>query len=141
PIEVPPGPLPPVFAPIEVAGDWLACTDTICVPESATLSLRVATGAGPADPRFDLWRTALPPLLDRPARFALTADTLRIAIPLPASLELAEPHVFLANTQLVDYAAPQVFRRQGDLLVAEIARKGLTEGVEAVSGILKLDDS
>ncbi len=35
--------------------------------------------------------------------------------------------MFLASTQLVDYAAPQTFRREGDLLVAEIARKGLAE--------------
>jgi DsbC/DsbD-like thiol-disulfide interchange protein/cytochrome c biogenesis protein CcdA len=141
PITVPKGTLPPVFAPIEVEGDWLVCTDTVCVPESATLSLRVATGEGARDPRFDQWRAALPPLLDRQASFALTADTLRIAVPLPASLELADPHMFVANTQLVNYAAPQTFRRQGDVLVAEIPRQGLAKGAEAVSGILKLDEA
>src|SRR5204862_2599827 len=42
--------------------------------------------------------------------------------------------------QLVDYAAAQVFRRDGDWLVAEIPREGIAEGADAVSGILKLDD-
>lgn len=142
PVEVPAGPLPPVFAPIEVKGEWLVCTDKICVPESATLTLRVATGAdGPRDPRFDTWRAALPPLLDSPARFELTDRFLRIAIPLPASLELAEPHVFLRTEQLIDYAAPQVFRRSGDWLVAELPRKGLADEAASVSGILKLDEA
>lgn len=139
PIAVPQG--ASGIAPIEVKGDWLVCTDKVCVPESATLSVRVPVGDGPRDSRFDQWRASLPPLLDRKASFALTEDTLSIAIPLPASLALAEPHVFLANTQLVDYAAPQMFRRQGDVLVAEIRRKGLATGAEAVSGILKLDNA
>ncbi len=141
PIEVPKGTLPAVFAPIEVEGDWLVCTDTVCVPESATLSLRVATGEGTRDPRFDQWRAAVPPLLDREASFALSADALRIAVPLPASLELTDPHVFVSNTQLVNYAAPQTFRRRGDVLVAEIPRQGLAKGAETVSGILKLDEA
>jgi thiol:disulfide interchange protein len=129
------------IAPISVDASWLACTDKICVPERATLTLRLTSGEGPRDPRFDQWRAALPPLLDQPARFALDRNTLRIAIPLPASLELVEPHVFVETAQLVDYAAAQRFFRHGDQLVVEIARKGLAEGAETVGGILKLDDA
>ncbi len=125
--------------PIEVKGDWLVCTNEICVPESATLTLRLGQGMG-SDPRFDQWHTAVPPLLDSPARFELTAETLRVAIPFPASLELRDPHVFLRTEQLVDYGAAQTFRRQGDLLVAEIPREGLAESADSVTGILKLDD-
>jgi len=139
PIEVPESAAVANVVPIEVAGDWLVCTNEICVPESATLTLRLGQGMG-SDPRFDTWRAAIPPLLDSPARFELTAEKLRLAIPLPASLELQDPHVFLRSEQLVDYAAAQTFRRDGNLLVAEIPRKGLAEGAEAVSGILKLDE-
>src|SRR5690606_41898778 len=57
--------------PIEVKGDWLVCTNEICVPESATLTLRLGQGMG-GDPRFDQWQAAVPPLLDSPARFELT---------------------------------------------------------------------
>jgi DsbC/DsbD-like thiol-disulfide interchange protein/cytochrome c biogenesis protein CcdA len=140
PLKVPANAAMANIVPIEVKADWLACTDQICVPESATLTLRLSEQAS-RDPRFDQWRAALPPLLDQPARFALTQDKLRIAIPLPASLELADPHVFLETPQLVDYGAVQTFLRDGDLLVAEIPREGLAEGADAVSGILKLDDA
>ena len=140
PIEVPETAAIANIVPIEVRGDWLVCTKEICVPESATLTLRLGQSMG-SDPRFDQWHTAIPPLLDSPARFEFTADSLRVAIPLPGSLELHDPHVFVRNEQLVDYAAVQTFRRDGDLLVAEIPRKGLAEGVEEVSGILKLDDA
>jgi DsbC/DsbD-like thiol-disulfide interchange protein/cytochrome c biogenesis protein CcdA len=141
PLTVPANAVVANIVPIEVKADWLACTDKICVPESATLTLRLTSGEAPRDPRFDPWRAALPPLLDQPARFDLGKDTLRIAIPLPASLELVGPHVFLETTQLVDYGAVQTFLRDGDLLVAEIPREGLAESAETVSGILKLDDA
>lgn len=139
PLQVPQSAAVANPVPIEVEADWLACTDKVCVPERATLTLRLAT-QGARDPRFDQWRTALPPLLDRKASFELTADRLRIAIPLPESLGLSEPHVFLRNEQLVDYAAVQTFMREGDVLVAEIPRKGIAKGAETVTGILKLDD-
>src|SRR5690606_35304209 len=139
PIEVPETAAVANPVPIEVKGDWLVCTNEICVPESATLTLRLGQGMG-SDPRFDQWQAAVPPLLDSPARFELASDKLRVAIPLPASLELRDPHVFLRTEQLVDYAAAQTFRRQGDLLVAEIPREGLAESADAVTGILKLDD-
>lgn len=144
PVEVPADARAPPggIAPIAVAAQWLACTDTICVPERATLTLRVRVAeSGARDSRFDGWRAALPPLLDRPARFALESDRLRLAIPLPATMPLADPHVFVATPQLVDYAAPQRFARVGDLLVAEIARKGLAGGPQRIEGILKLDEA
>ena len=127
--------------PISVRAQWLSCSDTLCVPQWATLRTSVLVGAGEArDARFDEWRAALAPPLDREAAFELTADRLRIAVPLPAALELADPHVFVGETGLVDYAAAQTFYRNGDVLVAEIPRKGLAEGAGQVSGILKLDD-
>jgi DsbC/DsbD-like thiol-disulfide interchange protein/cytochrome c biogenesis protein CcdA len=140
PLQVPASAAVANIVPIEVKADWLACTEQICVPESATLTLRLASGEGARDPRFDQWRSAIPPLLDSRASFELTPDTLRIAIPLPASLELAEPHVFLREAQLVDYAAVQTFAREGNLLVAEIPRKGVAPKPQVVSGILKLDE-
>ncbi len=125
-------------APLKVEAEWLACTDKICVPERATLSLPIpVAGQGARDARFDRWRAALPPLLDRPARFQLADGRLRIAIPLPASLDIGAPHVFIRDEDLVDYAAPQAFSRQGDMLVAEIARKGTAAPAE-ISGILRL---
>lgn len=125
-------------ASLKVEAEWLACTDKICVPEQATLSLPIqVAGQSGRDARFDGWRAALPPLLDRPAHFRLAEGRLRIAIPLPASLAIGAPHVFIRNDDLVDYAAAQAFSREGDMLVADIARKGAAAPAE-VTGILRL---
>jgi DsbC/DsbD-like thiol-disulfide interchange protein/cytochrome c biogenesis protein CcdA len=142
PLSVPPGSPSGPIMPIEVDAEWLACTDKVCVPEGATLTLRLATsGTTIRDPRFDEWRSAIPALLADRADFELIADRLRLAIPLPASLELTDPHVFIEQPQLIDYAAPQSFFRDGDTLIVEIQRKGIAEGPESIGGILKIDDS
>jgi DsbC/DsbD-like thiol-disulfide interchange protein/cytochrome c biogenesis protein CcdA len=140
PIEVPASAAVANVVPIEVKGDWLVCTDQICVPESATLSVQPPAQRA-RDPRFDTWRAAIPPLLDRAARFELDGENLQVAVPLPASLALADPHVFVRNEQLVDYGAVQAFRRKGDWLIAEIPREGLAQGADEIAGILKLDDA
>ncbi|WP_126173508.1 protein-disulfide reductase DsbD family protein [Altericroceibacterium xinjiangense] len=130
------------IAPIEVKADWLACTDKICVPESATLTLRVKVGGDTIrDARFDAWRAALPPPLSSAAKFELTEGGLRIAVPLPASLGVEDPHVFVDQQRLVDYAGVQTFAREGDWLVAELPRDGTAQDTGAVSGILKLDQT
>jgi DsbC/DsbD-like thiol-disulfide interchange protein/cytochrome c biogenesis protein CcdA len=124
PIEVPLGAVVANRAPITLAAQWLACTDQICVPESADLTLRFpqATGEGNA---FDRWRAALPPLLDQPGMFAIAGDRLRVAIPLPASMDLPAPHLFVGQDRIsadrrMAYAGEQAFYRQGDMLVAEV---------------------
>src|SRR5690606_2524388 len=107
--------------PVAVYGEWLSCSDTLCVPQWGTLSAQVRVGeTGAASSQFDEWRSRIPPVLDSEASFELTPSLLRIGIPLPESLELEAPHVFLAQENMVDYAAPQTFYRDGDLLIAEI---------------------
>ena len=44
-------------------------------------------------------------MLDARASFAITGKTLRIGIPLPASVGLSDPHVFVGNKRLVAYSA------------------------------------
>jgi DsbC/DsbD-like thiol-disulfide interchange protein/cytochrome c biogenesis protein CcdA len=138
PLTVPAGVSGPT--PVALDASWLVCTREVCVPEKATLTAVIPAG-GARDARFDKWRSAIPALLDRKATFELTADKLRLAIPLPASLTLQQPHVFVEQTQLIDYAAPQAFTRDGDTLVAVIPRKGLAKDAGSVSGILKIDDA
>ena len=138
PIAVPANAAVTNVAPIELDADYLACTDRICVPERARLTLE--PNAASRDPRFDRWRAALAPLLDRAVRYEVTAERLRLAIPLPAAMDAFEPHVFIENRDLVNYAAVQTFARAGDTLVAEIP---LAEAVVApgeIGGILALGD-
>ncbi|MEO7504037.1 MAG: thioredoxin family protein [Sphingomicrobium sp.] len=125
--------------PLRATANWLACTDTICVPEHGDLSLDLAIGRGrAADPRFNDWRRALPRPIAAVAHFAIAGDRLRLAIPLPASVTLGEPYVFPADDGPVDYAAPQTFRRKGDILIAELKRR---RGDPAtLGGVLALGD-
>lgn len=135
-VPVTPGPSVKSFGPGPVTGtvDYLACTDEICVPQAARLT---AKSGGD----FASWRAGVAPLLDAAARFAIKGKMLRVAIPLPASVALPDPHVFISNKRLVAYADPQSFRRVGDLLVAEIPLDKFGEGkADTVSGILAFGD-
>lgn len=138
PIRVPAG--ADVAALPRVTGyvEYLACTDQICVPQDALLE----AGQG-GD--FARWRVAVAPLIDARAHWAIAGRMLRVGIPLPASVGLADPHVFVGTQRLVAYAAPQSFRRVGDTLVAEIPLDEFGEGEKAITaggltGILAFGD-
>jgi len=125
--------------PISAKMRWLACTDKVCVPEKGEVSLSVPTGGmALPDTRFNQWRRALPRPLVTPARFQLSGDKLRLAIPLPASATIGEPYFFPAEDGPIDYAAPQRFKRKGDILVAELTRRRGEPA--AISGVLALGD-
>ena len=124
--------------PIALTVDYLACTDQICVPERADLTLDPA--AAVKDPRFDTWRAAIAPLLDQPAHFAIEDEALRLAIPLPADLPVSNPHVFIEPHDLVNYGAVQSFSRQGDWLIAEVPLAGTAVTTNPVTGIIALGD-
>jgi len=125
--------------PISAKMRWLACTDKVCVPEKGEVSLSVPTGGmAIPDPRFNQWRRALPRPLVTPARFQLSGDKLRLAIPLPASAAIGEPYFFPAEDGPIDYAAPQKFTRSGDTLVVELQRRRGEPA--AISGVLALGD-
>src|SRR3954447_24606315 len=110
--------------PIRAEAHWLACTDKICVPEQGELALDLPIGTEtPNRAQFDTWRTALPRPLATLGHFAITGDKLRIAIPLPASVEVDKPYLFPEADGIVDYDAKQGFSRSGDMLIAELARK------------------
>jgi DsbC/DsbD-like thiol-disulfide interchange protein/cytochrome c biogenesis protein CcdA len=124
--------------PIAVDAQWLACTDQICVPEQARLTLDLSQAT--ANSAFDRWRAAIPALLDRQASFEIEKGQLRIAIPLPAALSKPDPHVFIEQGDLVRYAAVQTFIGEGDLLIAEVPVADAMVPPQAVSGILSLGD-
>jgi thiol:disulfide interchange protein/DsbC/DsbD-like thiol-disulfide interchange protein len=116
---------PPITAHVE----YLACTDQICVPQDVLLTARPGGD-------FARWRAAVAPPLAAPGRFVIAGGRLKLAIPLPAEVRLSDPHLFIANQHLVQHAAPQTFRRAGDMLVAEIPLDNGAAASDAVSGIL-----
>ncbi len=126
PLTLPKDARPGTTLPLSVKANWLACTEQICVPESAMLTATVpVVSAGEAtthDPRFDGWRARLPAPLGAQAHMAVDPNSIRLAVPLPASLPLAQLHIFAATDRLIDYAAQQSFARQGDMLLIMLPR-------------------
>jgi DsbC/DsbD-like thiol-disulfide interchange protein/cytochrome c biogenesis protein CcdA len=136
-LKVPPGVTGTI--PIRAEAHWLACTDTICVPEQGELALDLPVGRGtPQRAQFDEWRRALPQPLASPARFEVAGDTLRVAVPLPRDVAVEEPYLFPAEDGPVDYAGKQHFRRLGDLLIAELPRRNGEP--KTLSGVLAFGD-
>jgi len=144
PLSVPAGAMPGSRIPVRLKAEWLACTDQICVPERAELATTVTIGqpgsATPPDPRFDGWRARLPAPLGAEARFAVGGGRLRIGIPLPRSVRLDRPHLFPAEDRIAAYAAPQDFRRKGDLLIVSLERpSGALAMPASLRAVLSLD--
>ncbi len=107
--------------PIRAEAHWLACTDKICVPEQGQLALDVPVGNGaPNRAEFDRWRKQLAQPIATVGHFAADAGKLEVAIPLPANVVVGEPYLFPITDNVIDYEAPQAFRRSGDWLVAEL---------------------
>lgn len=110
--------------PIRAQAHWLACTDKICVPEQGELALDLPVGSGTPDrPQFDRWRRQLAQPIATLGHFAVNRDKLEVAIPLPRNIELREPYLFPITANVIDYEAPQSFRRSGDWLVADLPMK------------------
>ena len=129
PFTLPTGAKPGDTLAISAEADWLACTEEICVPEHGRLAVTVRVGApSPRDSRFDGWLAKLPAPLPEPVRFAAQGKALRFAIPIPAALDLAAPHLFVRSDSVAAYAAPQRFWRKGDLLLAELGRTPGAQG-------------
>lgn len=142
PFTAPPSARPGTRLPVRLRAQWLACTDAICVPERAELAaeVTVAANAGPPPASFSAWEQRLPAPLDAPAAFALDSRDLRLAIPLPAAVSLADPHLFVVGDKLVDYAAPQLFTRKGDTLLVTIPRARFApSSADAIEAVLRLD--
>lgn len=137
---------PGTVLPIRAHADWLVCSDTVCVPERAELSLDLTVGApgqgseqGKAANRaaFDGYRRALPRPLGGEALFEGDGKGgLRIGIPYPRAAALGESHFFPLTQGAKSYAAPQGIARDGDRLV--IALDAFPPPEEALEGVLRI---
>jgi thiol:disulfide interchange protein len=127
---------------LKAKGQWLACTDEICVPEGGDVALNLTIGDGRIDAasrtRFDGWRAKLPRPLGSAAAFAVDGKTLRIAVPYPENAAVTAPWFFAATENAVSYSAPQTVRRAGDMLIVETQ---IGDAVpKAVAGVLAIGD-
>lgn len=109
--------------PLAISGEasWLACSDSVCLPQKGTVSINLTAGDGAPDPiqatRITQWRAALPQPMDQVARYKGGGGRIDIAIPFAHGAVLDHPWFFASTTDLFDYAAPQSARRIGDWLI------------------------
>ncbi|WP_415640792.1 protein-disulfide reductase DsbD domain-containing protein, partial [Sphingomonas zeae] len=129
--------------PVTVKLDYLVCTDTICVPESQTLSTKLTVGDGAVAPatraEFDRWRAALPRPLGGDGVIETQGKQVRIAVPLPASVAVRDVYFYPERSGIIDHAAPQVMTRSGDQLILAMPAAAVpTPG--PVSGVLSIGE-
>lgn len=126
--------------PIRAKIDWLACTREICVPEHGEFStvLTIGDGAITAANRakFDGYRTALPKPLSSRASFTMENGRIRMAVPLPAALEIADPYFFPLTDGVIDYAAPQQVTRNDDMVIVETGAGEMS--ARTIDGVLRI---
>ncbi len=143
-VKVPAGLAPGTKLPIRARVDYLACTDEICVPETANVAVDLeagsTSGAQTNQAMFDRFRQALPKPLGSTARFERAGTRFRLAIPVPAGLELREPYFYPLTDGALSYAAAQTFSRAGDTLIVETDAPPNGGSLDAVEGVLKLSD-
>ena len=129
--------------PVTVKLDYLVCTDTICVPESQTLSTTLTVGDGAVAPatraEFDRWRAALPKPLGGDGVIETQGKQVRIAVPLPASVAVKDAYFYPERSGIIDHAAPQALTRSGDQLILAMPAAAVpTPG--PVSGVLSIGE-
>jgi thiol:disulfide interchange protein/DsbC/DsbD-like thiol-disulfide interchange protein len=107
--------------PVRAEANWLACTDQVCVPERGTFTLTLVAGDGKVSTerlaQFDRWRAAIPQALNGPAQYEVIDGKLRLSVPLPRSLTISAPHLFIEEPRINKPAATQSFSRNGDHVI------------------------
>ena len=138
-LHVPESAEPGATLPLDARLDYLVCTNEVCVPEDATVSVDIAIGApGRPDPAFQGYRRALPRRLTGEGRFELAGGRLRIAIPLPANRPVREPYFFPATLDALLYSPPQSVSRNGDMLIVEAAPGPRAGQLQAIEGVIEI---
>jgi thiol:disulfide interchange protein/DsbC/DsbD-like thiol-disulfide interchange protein len=137
-LDLPRGLVPGARLPVRGKVDYLVCTDRICVPETAGIEADLVVGDGGGAPAggFDRYRQALPKPLPQAGRFERRSGTLRLAVPLPATIGVEDPYFYPVTEGALIYAAPQAASRRGDWLIVETQAGDAVPA--AVEGVLKI---
>jgi DsbC/DsbD-like thiol-disulfide interchange protein/cytochrome c biogenesis protein CcdA len=144
-IKIPLGLPDGAHVPIRIKGQWLACTDKICVPEQAEFGTEITVGARQANPsqlaQFDKWRQKVARPLGSEGRFDAAGATVRIEIPLPASINIDDAWFFSETEKALSFRAPQKIIRRGDAVFVEAQKVEFGfESPPILKGVLALRD-
>ncbi|MBS0480194.1 MAG: thioredoxin family protein [Proteobacteria bacterium] len=138
-LKVPRGLAEGTTLPISLHMAYLVCTTQLCGPEQGDFAITLTVGDGAIDPTqravFDAWRRALPQPLGAPATYQAANGEVRIAAPYPADAKGEGAYFYPLSREVIDYAAPQMVRRDGDRLI--LITKG--KGGGPIEGVLSVD--
>ena len=128
PLTIPAGLAKGTKLNLKLRGDWLGCTDEICVPQGGDMAIDLIVGDGTIFPaamaQFDGWRAKLPRPLGSEAKFEIAGKRARFAVPFPESATISDPWLFAVSEDAVTYVTPQKISRNGDTLVIETDAAG-----------------
>ena len=128
--------------PIRGRMDYLACTDEICVPETATVATEIVTAdqAGrPTDPAsFTAARARLPRPLAGEASFQLDKGRLRLVMPAPEMRAYPDIHFFPITEGVIRYAAVQTMASADGRLFVEMDAADKAAAPDLIEGVLKI---
>jgi thiol:disulfide interchange protein len=131
--------------PLRAKLDYLACTNEVCVPESAEVTAEIvagpAGGAVQTDPRFAGFEAAMPKPLGANGSYVVENGMVRIGVPLPAAMAVADPYFFPLEYGSIDHGAVQSVSRKGDLLIVETKAGPNAAGLTKIDGLLKIGDN
>lgn len=141
-VHVPRGMAVGTALPVAVRLDYLVCSDSLCVPETAELSLALTVGDGRVPPesraRFDAWRRALPAPVTTDGTWQRAGDRFRLSLPIPAGAAAGDVYFFPLTDGVLEYAAPQRVARSGDRLFIETQARDGAPADASVEGVLAL---
>lgn len=128
--------------PVALKLDWLVCDDRSCVPESASLDLRLKTGNGTPDPAnralFADAQAAMPVPLPERGTFALSGERIRISIPFAGTAGVERAHFFPLGDDMTLFAAPQRVERTDTALIIDTQPVPGTAPAE-LRGVLRVE--
>lgn len=118
--------------PIRGTLNWLACSDRLCVPETATLSLDLTAGksasAGGGTAVFKCAEAALPQKSAVTARVALAGDRWEFLIAAPSGFDVSATRLFPDDAGWFEPGARQHVARSNDLIRVSVAAAGQPPG-------------
>ena len=128
---------------VQVSADarWLICAD-VCVPATQTVALAVPVGATVRTGALDAARAALP---DAPegwtASAASTDGGYLLTVQPPPGVSLDGAHFFPRQKGVLDHAAAQAFRQEGDAWAVRLgASDYATAPADRLAGVLTAGD-
>ena len=121
--------------PVKAALNWLACSDTLCVPERATLELELIAGDGAAGNRASVIRraqAALPRAVTTTGHYTLDEGKLRFALPAGISLDPSRGRFFPDSNGILDASTTRPLGARGQ----ELTVTALGNTPSTISGVL-----